>query len=292
MKKIAWIGTGVMGHAMVSHLIDAGYPVSIFTRSKEKAADLTNKAILCDTIAEAVREADIVITMVGYPKDVESVYAGENGVFDHAQKNTLCIDMTTSSPTLAQKLFDLAIIKGLRILDAPVSGGDIGAKNATLSIMAGGESDDFKEAYPLFELMGKSITHIGKAGFGQHCKMANQIVVAGNIAAISESMYYAQNAGLDPYIVLQAISGGAAGSWQVTNNGPKILKENYDPGFYIHHFIKDLTLVEEEAAKTDISLPVVHQVLALYRQLLDEGYGQLGTQALIKAYKKDHESNH
>lgn len=292
MKKIAWIGTGVMGHAMVTHLIDAGYPVRIFTRSKEKAADLKDKAAICDTIETAVRDADIVITMVGYPKDVESVYAGEEGVFNHAKKGTLCIDMTTSSPTLAQKLYDLAVSKGLRMLDAPVSGGDIGAKNATLSIMAGGDSEDYQEAYPLFERMGKSITHIGKAGFGQHCKMANQIVVAGNIAAISESMYYAQNAGLDPYIVLQAISGGAAGSWQVTNNGPKILKENYDPGFYIHHFIKDLTLVQQEAAKTEISLPVVAQVLALYRQLLDEGYGQLGTQALIMAYKKKHESNH
>ncbi|MBV1709146.1 MAG: NAD(P)-dependent oxidoreductase [Erysipelothrix sp.] len=143
----------------------------------------------------------------------------------------------------------------------------------------------------MFALLGKTVTYIGKAGSGQHCKMANQIVVAGNIAAISESMYYAKNAGVDPNIILQAISGGAAGSWQVNNNGPKILKENYDPGFYIHHFIKDLTLVEEEAGKVDISLPVVHQVLALYRQLMDEGYGQLGTQALIKAYKKNNDSN-
>ncbi len=292
MKKIAWIGTGVMGHAMVSHLINAGYPVSIFTRSKEKAADLADKATVVDTIAQAVLDADVIITMVGYPTDVESVYAGVDGVFDHAKKGALCIDMTTSSPTLAQKLYALALTKGLRMLDAPVSGGDIGARNATLSIMVGGDIADFDEAKPLFEQMGKSITHIGKAGFGQHCKMANQIVVAGNIAAISESMFYAKNAGVDPHIVLQAISGGAAGSWQVTNNGPKILTGNYDPGFYIHHFIKDLTLVEEEALKADISLPVVRQVLALYRQLLDEGYGQLGTQALIKAYGKNYEHEH
>lgn len=292
MKKIAWIGTGVMGHAMVSHLINAGYPVSIFTRSKEKAADLADKATVVDTIAQAVLDADVIITMVGYPTDVESVYAGVDGVFDHAKKGALCIDMTTSSPTLAQKLYALALTKGLRMLDAPVSGGDIGARNATLSIMVGGDIADFDEAKPLFEQMGKSITHIGIAGFGQHCKMANQIVVAGNIAAISESMFYAKNAGVDPHIVLQAISGGAAGSWQVTNNGPKILTGNYDPGFYIHHFIKDLTLVEEEALKADISLPVVRQVLALYRQLLDEGYGQLGTQALIKAYGKNYEHEH
>ena len=290
MKKIAWIGTGVMGNGMVSHLIDAGYPVSIYTRSKEKADNLKDKANVYDSISEAVKDADVVISMVGYPKDVESVYAGEDGVFKNVKKGTLCIDMTTSSPSLAEKLSSLALSFGLRMLDAPVSGGDIGAKNATLSIMVGGDQGDFDEAKELFSLMGKSITLIGKAGAGQHCKMANQIVVAGNIAAISESMYYAQNSGVDPNIVLQAISGGAAGSWQVSNNGPKILSENYDPGFYIHHFIKDLTLVEEEAGKAGIALPVAHQVLALYRQLLEEGYGQLGTQALIKAYQKKHES--
>ncbi len=287
MKKITWIGTGVMGNGMVSHLINAGYPVNVYTRSKEKAENLKDKATVCDTIADAVKDADIVISMVGYPKDVESVYAGADGVFNNVKKGTLCIDMTTSSPTLAEKLYVLAQSHDLRMLDAPVSGGDIGAKNATLSIMVGGDQRDFDEASELFSLMGKSITHIGKAGAGQHCKMANQIVVAGNIAAISESMHYAQNAGVDPNIVLQAISGGAAGSWQVSNNGPKILKENFDPGFYIHHFIKDLTLVEEEAGKAGIVLPVAHQVLELYHQLLDEGYGQLGTQALIKAYKKD-----
>lgn len=291
MKKIAWIGTGVMGNAMVSHLIDAGYTVSIYTRSKAKAENLKDRATVYDSIAEAVKDADVIISMVGYPKDVESVYAGDQGVFRFAKKGTLCIDMTTSSPSLAQKLYDLAQSNGIRMLDAPVSGGDIGAKNATLSIMVGGDQSDFEEAGELFAFLGKTITYIGKAGSGQHCKMANQIVVAGNIAAISESMYYAKNAGVDPNIILQAISGGAAGSWQVSNNGPKILKENYDPGFYIHHFIKDLTLVEEEAGNVGISLPVVHQVLALYRQLMDEGYGQLGTQALIKAYKKN-ESDH
>jgi len=291
MKKIAWIGTGVMGNSMVSHLIDAGYPVSIYTRSKAKAENLKERAAVYDSIAEAVKDADVVISMVGYPKDVESVYAGDQGVFKCAKKGALCIDMTTSSPSLAQKLYVMAQSNSLRMLDAPVSGGDIGAKNATLSIMVGGDHGDFEEAGEFFALLGKTVTYIGKAGSGQHCKMANQIVVAGNIAAISESMYYAKNAGVDPNIILQAISGGAAGSWQVNNNGPKILKENYDPGFYIHHFIKDLTLVEEEAGKVDISLPVVHQVLALYRQLMDEGYGQLGTQALIKAYKKNNDSN-
>lgn len=290
MKKIAWIGTGVMGNAMVSHLINAGYPVSIYTRSKEKAENLKDRANVYDSVGDAVKDADVVITMVGYPKDVKEVYTGVNGVFENAKKGTLCIDMTTSSPTLAEELYVIALEKGYRMLDAPVSGGDIGAKNATLSIMVGGDQKDFEQATELFAYMGKSITYIGKAGAGQHCKMANQIVVAGNIAAITESMHYASNAGIDPEIVLQAISGGAAGSWQVSNNGPKILKQNYDPGFYIHHFIKDLTLVKEEADKAHIDLPIALQVLKLYRQLLEEGYGQLGTQALIKAYKKNHES--
>jgi 3-hydroxyisobutyrate dehydrogenase len=279
-----------MGNAMVSHLISAGYPVSVYTRSIEKAENLKDKATVCDTIAKAVKDADVVITMVGYPKDVASVYAGADGVFENARKDVLCIDMTTSSPTLATQLYELSKSRGFRILDAPVSGGDIGAKMRHFQSWSVAITMTFCKPRNFFDLMGKSVTYIGKAGAGQHCKMANQIVVAGNIAAITESMHYALNAGIDPDIVLQAISGGAAGSWQVTNNGPKILKENYDPGFYIHHFIKDLTLVEEEAKKTHINLPIAHQVLKLYHQLQDEGFGQLGTQALIKAYKSSHES--
>ncbi len=284
MKHIAWIGTGVMGHAMVSHLLDAGYPITIYTRSKEKAMDLSNRAIVVDSVEEAVKEADVVITIVGYPNDVDSVY---QRVFKSAKKNALLIDMTTSSPSLAVSLYEQAKDHGLRMMDAPVSGGDIGAQNATLTIMAGGDDADYQEALEIFSHLGKTITHIGPAGCGQHCKMANQIVIAGNIAAVSESLHYMLATGLDPQKALSAIGGGSASSWQLLNNGPKMLSKNFDPGFYIHHFVKDLDLIEVESQKVDITLPVVHQVLELYRQLVESGDRELGTQALIRAYRKD-----
>jgi 3-hydroxyisobutyrate dehydrogenase len=284
MKHIAWIGTGVMGHAMVSHLIKAGYPISIYTRSKNKAMDLSSSALIFDSIEEAVKDADIIITMVGYPSDVEAVYTQ---VFKFAKKGSLCIDMTTSSPSLAKSLYHQAKHHGFRMMDAPVSGGDIGAKNATLTIMAGGDESDYQEAIEIFKHLGKTMTYVGTAGFGQHCKMANQIVIAGNIAAVSESLHYMLSTGLDPQKALSAIAGGSASSWQLLNNGPKMLSKDYEPGFYIHHFVKDLELIEQEASKVDINLPVVHQVLALYRQLIEEGNRELGTQAIIKAYRKE-----
>lgn len=287
MKKIAWIGTGVMGNAMVTHLINAGYTCSLYNRTKEKMMNLKDKAILCDTIADAVKDADIVFTMVGYPKDVRDVYCADYGIFNHCKKDILCVDMTTSAPSLAIELSAIAKVKGVRLLDAPVSGGDIGAKNATLSIMVGGSESDYNEALEFFNLMGKQITYIGESGSGQHCKMANQIVVAGNIAAVSEAITYIQSKGLDDNLILQAISGGAAGSWQLSNNGPKILKEDYNPGFYIHHFIKDLKLVCEEAENAQLDLSVVKDVLSKYEYLAENGYASLGTQALIKAYTKD-----
>lgn len=287
MKKIAWIGTGVMGNAMVTHLINAGYTCSLYNRTKEKMMNLQDKAILCDTIADAVKDVDVVFTMVGYPKDVREVYCAEHGIFNHCKKGVLCVDMTTSAPSLAVELSLIAKEKGIRLLDAPVSGGDIGAKNATLSIMVGGLKSDFDEALEYFQFMGKQITYIGVSGSGQHCKMANQIVVAGNIAAVTEAISYIQSKGLDENLILQAISGGAAGSWQLTNNGPKILKEDYKPGFYIHHFIKDLKLVCEEAENAQIELSVVKDVLSKYEYLAQNGYESLGTQALIKAYTKD-----
>lgn len=287
MKKIAWIGTGVMGNAMVTHLINAGYTCSLYNRTKEKMMNLQDKAILCDTIADAVKDVDVVFTMVGYPKDVREVYCAEHGIFNHCKKDILCVDMTTSAPSLALELSLIAKDKGVRLLDAPVSGGDIGAKNATLSIMVGGLKSDFDEALEYFQFMGKQITYIGVSGSGQHCKMANQIVVAGNIAAVTEAISYIQSKGLDENLILQAISGGAAGSWQLTNNGPKILKEDYKPGFYIHHFIKDLKLVCEEAENAQIELSVVKDVLSKYEYLAQNGYESLGTQALIKAYTKD-----
>jgi 3-hydroxyisobutyrate dehydrogenase/2-hydroxy-3-oxopropionate reductase len=287
MKKIAWIGTGVMGNAMVSHLINAGYSCNVYNRSKEKMLNLKDKAKICDSIQETVSDADIIFTMVGYPKDVNEVYCADYGVFNHCKKNALCIDMTTSAPSLAIELANKAREKEVRLLDAPVSGGDVGARNATLSIMVGGHLSDYDEALEYFQLMGKLITYIGEHGSGQHCKMANQIVVAGNIAAVTEAISYIQSKGLDENRILQAISGGAAGSWQLSNNGPKILKQDYNPGFYIHHFIKDLKLVCEEAENEHLDLSVVKDVLSKYEKIANEGYASLGTQALIKAYSKD-----
>lgn len=279
MEKIAWIGTGVMGHAMVSHLIKAGHPVKVYNRSLEKTAGLD--AQVCLSIEDVVGDVDVVITMLGYPKDVEEVYAK---IFQHQNTKPLCIDMTTSAPQLAKQLALKAETYGMQILDAPVSGGDIGAKNASLAIMVGGNEDAFVKALPLFEKMGKTITYCGASGNGQHCKMANQIVVAGNVAAVAESMSYAIKQGLDPKLVLKAISGGAAGSWQLTNNGPKMVERDEKPGFYIHHFVKDLLLVLSEAERVDLELPVVSEVLSSYQTLVDKGDALKGTQALIKHY--------
>ncbi|KAF0227317.1 MAG: 3-hydroxyisobutyrate dehydrogenase [Erysipelotrichaceae bacterium] len=284
MKKITWIGTGVMGHAMVTHLINAGYPITIYTRSKQKALDLADKARLVDSIEEAVKEADVVMMMVGYPSDVESV---AQQIFMFAPKGTLIIDMTTSSPSLAISLYQQAKAAKMSMLDAPVSGGDIGAKNASLTIMVGGDESDFSEASDILKHLGKSINLIGSAGFGQHCKMANQIVVAGNTVAISEAIHYMLSTGLDPIKTLNALGGGAASSWQLLNNGPKMINKNFEPGFYVHHFVKDLELIEEEARQASIDLPMVHQVLNLYRRLIEDGDRELGTQALIRAYRKD-----
>lgn len=282
MKKIAWIGTGVMGYAMANHLIEAGYSLNVYTRTQAKAEGL--KAHICFNIEEAVKDAEIVITMVGYPQDVQEVY---QSIFKFARRGTLCIDMTTSAPSLAQDLYIEAKTLGLKLLDAPVSGGDIGAKNATLTIMVGGDHDAYREALPLFEKLGKTITHIGIAGAGQHCKMANQVVIAGNLVAVCESIQYAKKCGLNPDLVLSAISGGSAASWQLLNNGPKILQENYNPGFYIHHFIKDLKLVLHEAHQVNLQLPVVEEVLKDYETLVknDPKLALAGTQALIKAYE-------
>lgn len=288
MKKIAWIGTGVMGSAMAHHLLDAGYIVSITTRTKDKAKSLIDAgAIWFDDVQGCVKDVEAVFTMVGYPKDVQEIYLKEHGIFDSVKAGTLCIDMTTSSPKLAKKLYAEGLKRSIPVLDAPVSGGDIGAKNATLAIMCGGDKPAFEAMVPLFEKLGKNIRYMGAASFGQHTKMANQIAVAGAIAATTEAILYAQAAGLDANDVLAAISTGAAGSWQLTNNGPKILSGDTKPGFYIQHFVKDMGLILEESADFHLDLPVLQKVYEKYLILLGEGHGLLGTQALIKAYRAE-----
>lgn len=283
--NIAWIGTGVMGAAMLQHLQQAGHVLHIFNRSYDKAAALARDGIIVHKeLAACVREAEVVITMVGYPKDVEEIYTGKDGIFAHAKHGCILIDMTTSSPSLARNLARQAKELGFSMLDAPVSGGDSGAKAATLSIMCGGERAVFDRAVPLLSLMGSSLHYIGEAGSGQHCKACNQIAVAGAVAAMSEAIVYARTNGVDPKVMLNAISGGAAGSWQINNTAPRVLKEDFAPGFYIKHFIKDMHIVQDAMKEQGVPLDMLDQVCRMYEKLADEGEENNGTQALLHYY--------
>lgn len=286
--NIAFIGIGVMGRGMVANLLKAGNDVQVYSRRRESAQEVVAQgAVWHDSIKGCVREADVVITMVGFPKDVEEVYFGQGGIILSAKPGATLIDMTTTSPKLAERIYSVAKEKGLQALDAPVSGGDTGARNGTLAIMVGGDEDAFLRCAPVFEAMGKTIRYAGSAGKGQHTKMANQIVIAGAVSGVAEAIAYAKAAGLDVNEMLGTITGGAAGSWQLANNGPKMAEGDYRPGFYIKHFIKDMSLAHEEAADRGLSLPVLDTALAAYRQLADEGYGDEGTQAIIRKYEKE-----
>ncbi|CCV64932.1 3-hydroxyisobutyrate dehydrogenase [Alteracholeplasma palmae J233] len=276
--KIAWIGTGVMGKPMALNLKKAGYDVSVYNRTYERALELKNDVTVCKSINECVKDADIVFTIVGYPKDVKEV---TTEVFKHAKKGTIIVDMTTSSPTLAKELYLEGKEKGFDLLDAPVTGGDLGAINATLSIMVGGDEKVFSKVLTIFEKLGKTINFMGHAGNGQHAKLANQAAIAGTIGALAESLVYAKEKSLDVDKMLSVISGGSATSWQAINNGPKMISGNTDPGFYIKHFLKDLNLIIEEA---DFSPLVVKQVRDIYHILNEKNLGDLGTQAIIKYY--------
>ena len=287
-KKVAWIGTGVMGAAQAGHLVKAGWPVKAYGHHYDKVAAKAPEFgfVPCRTIAEAVADADFVFVMVGYPADVEEVFCTEGGILACAKPGTVVVDMTTSSPTLAQKLYALGKEKGIAVLDAPVSGGDKGAREATLSIMVGGDEEAFDKALPLFNAMGKSVLLMGPAGFGQHTKAANQIAVAGATAAYTEAIHYAEKAGLDPHKMLAAIGGGAAGSWQIANMAPRALAGDFAPGFFVKHFIKDMKIVKEESEKAGVELQMLNAVLHMYEQMADQGLENDGTQALIKLYNK------
>ena len=285
MKKIGFIGVGVMGKSMVLNLMKQGFEVSIFARSKEKVEDvLAQGAIWCDSIASCAAKNEVVITIVGYPKDVEEVYFNEGGIFEHGKEGTYVIDMTTTSPELSIRIYEEAKKRGMKALDAPVSGADIGAKNGTLSIMVGGEEQDFNACMDIFQAMGTTIVYEGKAGNGQHTKMANQIAIAGTIAGVCEAMAYAKNTGLDLQTMLDSISKGAAGSWQMSNMAPRMLQEDFAPGFFIKHMIKDLKIAMEESDSRQLKLNVLEQVLHMYRKLEEEGKGELGTQALCQYF--------
>ncbi|WP_323584593.1 NAD(P)-dependent oxidoreductase [Aliarcobacter butzleri] len=282
MKKIAFIGVGVMGKFMVSNLLKNGFEVSIYARNKQKVDDsIKEGAIFCETIKECVQNKDAIITIVGYPKDVEEVYFSQGGIINNASQNSYLIDMTTTTPILSIKIHEVAKKKNLKALDAPVSGGDIGAKNATLSIMVGGEKEDFEACKKLFETMGKTIVYAGNAGSGQHTKMANQIAIAGVMAGVSEAIAYGKKMGLDIPTMLASISNGAAQSFHLTNNAPKMYKREFEPGFYIKHMVKDLKIANGEMP----NLKVLKDVLEIYETLEKNGDGDLGTQAICKYYE-------
>ena len=280
MKKIAWIGTGVMGKPMALHLADAGYEVSVYNRTHSKAKDLEPKVQAYKTIKETIEDADLIFTIVGYPEDVKEVY---EEIIPNAKKGAILVDMTTSSPSLAKELNKKAQDYNLEILDAPVTGGDLGAINASLSIMVGGNQKAFDEILPLLELMGKTINYMGVSGNGQHAKLANQISIAGSIAGIAETLTYAKAQGLDLETTLSVITGGSASSWQAINNGPKMISSDFEPGFFLKHLLKDLNLVLKE--KGDLYLPVLENVQKIYQKLSDLDLGEEGSQAIIKFYE-------
>lgn len=287
MKKIGFIGIGVMGQSMVRNLMKNGYEVSVYNRTKEKAQEVVNEgAVWCDDVKSCASGKDIVITIVGYPKDVREVYFGENGILENADRGTVVIDMTTTSPKLSVEIYEEAKNRGIEALDAPVSGGDVGAKNGTLSIMVGGDKDVFDKCQNLFKCMGTTIIYEGKAGNGQHTKMANQIAIAGAVSGVCEAITYARGAGLDVQTMLDSISEGAAGSWQMSNMAPRMIKGDFDPGFYIKHFIKDMKIAKEEAGDVNIDLKVLDTVLKMYESLEGNNLGDLGTQGLLKYYEK------
>lgn len=287
MKNIGFIGVGVMGKSMVRNLMKAGYELSIYTRTKAKVEDILEEgAHWCDTVADCVKEQDAVITMVGYPEDVEEIYFGENGILAKANPGTYVIDMTTTSPKLSVKIYEKAKEAGIHAVDAPVSGGDVGARHGTLSIMAGGDREDYEACRELFTSLGKTIIYEGKAGNGQHTKAANQIALGGVIAGVCEAITYARAAGLEVQTMLDSIAQGAAGSWQMSNMAPRMMKGDFQPGFFIKHYIKDMKIAMEESDARQVTLPILQEVLEMYQKLDQEGMGDLGTQALIKYYEE------
>ncbi len=284
---VGFIGIGVMGRSMAGHLLDAGYSVHVYNRTQAKAQDLVDRGAQWQSSPGKVAAvADVIITIVGFPVDVESVYLGEDGVLAQARSGSLAIDMTTSCPNLASRIAQEAAAKGIEVLDAPVSGGDIGAREARLSIMVGGSVSGFERALPLFEIMGKNIVHQGPAGSGQHTKMCNQIAIASGMMAISEAMAYAKKSGLQPETVLKSIESGAAGSWSLTNLAPRVLKGDYAPGFFVKHFIKDMKIAIESAQAMGLDLPGLQLAKKLYDQLASKGCEDDGTQALFKLYEE------
>ncbi|MHA6482702.1 NAD(P)-dependent oxidoreductase [Paenibacillus sp. strain BS8-2] len=287
IRAVGFIGIGVMGTSMAGHLAAAGYQLHVYSRTKSKAEGLLEKgAQWYDSPASLAASCDAVITMVGFPQDVENIYFGEDGLLAHARSGAYLIDMTTSSPLLATRIYEAAAERGMFSLDAPVSGGDIGAKERRLSIMVGGDDEAYKSVLPLFEQMGTNIVLQGKAGAGQHTKMCNQIAIASNMLGVCEAIAYAQASGLDPDKVLTSIATGAAGSWSLSNLAPRMIAGNMAPGFYVKHFIKDMGIAIDSAKQMGVELPGLNLAESMYRKLAELGYGDNGTQALIKLWDR------
>lgn len=284
--KLGWIGTGVMGLQMAGHLQKEGHELFVYNRTRSKADTLVEKgAVWCPSPAEVGAKAEIVFGMVGFPKDVEETYMGSDGVVHNDAACRILVDMTTSEPGLAVKIAESAGQYGIKSLDAPVSGGDIGARNGTLAIMVGGEKAVFEEVLPLFQIMGENISLMGPAGAGQHTKMCNQILIAGTMIGTCESLLYASKVGLDQQRVIDIIGKGAAGSWSINNLGPRIARGDFEPGFYVEHFIKDMGIALKESAAVKLSMPGLALVHQLYIALQAQGQGRKGTQALMNALK-------
>jgi 3-hydroxyisobutyrate dehydrogenase len=285
--NVGWIGTGVMGKSMCAHILNAGHTVYVYNRTKQKAAFLVeNGAFWCESPEEVAEKSDIIFSIVGFPEDVEEIILGHKGILKRAKQGTVIVDMTTSSPILAVKIYKIAKDKGIFFLDAPVSGGDIGAREGKLAIMVGGDRDIYDRAKPLFEIIGENIAHMGEAGSGQHTKMANQILIAGTMIGVVESLLYAYKTGMDLDSVIDVIGKGAASSWAINNMGRRIAKGDFDPGFYIKHFIKDMGIALDEAKRMNLSLPGLALVHQFYIAATSLGYESLGTQGLYKVLQK------
>lgn len=290
-EVIGFIGLGVMGNSMAGHLQKAGYALNVYNRTKERAQSLIDGgAKWQDSVADLAANSSIIITIVGFPHDVEEVYLGAEGIIANAEGGSLLIDMTTSRPNLAKQIAEEAAKKNIASVDAPVSGGDIGAKEARLSIMVGGDKTAFERAKPVLDLMGKNIVLQGPAGSGQHTKMCNQIAIATLMIGVVEAMEYAKKSGLDPFTVLKSIESGAAGSFTLSNVAPRALKEDFAPGFYVKHFIKDMGIALDSASEMNLDLPGLALAKKLYDKLAELGYENDGTQALFRLYNQEEQT--
>jgi 3-hydroxyisobutyrate dehydrogenase len=282
--RIGWIGTGVMGRWMCQHLMTKGYAATVYNRTRDKAQPLLDAgAAWADTPRALAERSDVVFAIVGFPRDVREVFLGPQGALAGSRPGAVLVDMTTSEPSLAQEVYQAARGKGVSAIDAPVSGGDVGARNAALSIMVGGDAEAVEAIRPLFECLGKTIVHQGPAGAGQHTKMVNQVLIATNMIGVCEALLYGYKAGLDLKTVLQSVGGGAAASWSLNNLGPRIIDRNFEPGFFVEHFIKDMGIALDEARRMHLSLPGLALANQLYIALQAQGFGRKGTQALYLA---------